>query len=56
MMVKKESFFKGVKLEMEKMSWLIKEELFKYIIIVVLIVIFFLVFFYVLDIGINVLK
>lgn len=55
-MVKKESFFKGVKFEMEKISWLMKEELFKYIVIVVFIVIFFLVFFYVLDLGIIVLK
>ncbi|MCG2177907.1 preprotein translocase subunit SecE [Staphylococcus epidermidis] len=55
-MAKKESFFKGVKLEMEKTSWPTKEELFKYTIIVVSTVIFFLVFFYALDIGINALK
>lgn len=53
MMAKKESFFKGVKSEMEKTSWPTKEELFKYTIIVVSTVIFFLVFFYALDIGIN---
>ena len=52
----KESFFKGVKSEMEKTSWPTKEELFKYTIIVVSTVIFFLVFFYALDIGINALK
>ena len=56
MMAKKESFFKGVKSEMEKTSWPTKEELFKYIIIVVSTVKFFLVFFYALDIGINALK
>ena len=56
MMAKKESFFKGVKSEMEKTSWPTKEELFKYTIIVVSTVIFFLVFFYALDIGINALK
>ena len=55
-MAKKESFFKGVKSEMEKTSWQNKEELFKYTIIVVSTVIFFLVFFYALDIGINALK
>ena len=54
-MAKKESFFKGVKSEMEKTSWPTKEELFKYTIIVVSTVIFFLVFFYALDIGINAL-
>ena len=56
MMAKKESFFKGVKSEMEKTSWPTKEELFKYTIIVVSTVIFFLVFFYAFDIGINALK
>ena len=56
MVAKKESFFKGVKSEMEKTSWPTKEELFKYTIIVVSTVIFFLVFFYALDIGINTLK
>ncbi|MCG2389475.1 preprotein translocase subunit SecE [Staphylococcus epidermidis] len=55
-MAQKESFFKGVKSEMEKTSWPTKEELFKYTIIVVSTVIFFLVFFYALDIGINALK
>ena len=55
-MAKKESFFKGVKSEMETTSWPTKEELFKYTIIVVSTVIFFLVFFYALDIGINALK
>ncbi|MGC7735740.1 preprotein translocase subunit SecE [Staphylococcus epidermidis] len=55
-MAKIESFFKGVKSEMEKTSWPTKEELFKYTIIVVSTVIFFLVFFYALDIGINALK
>ena len=55
-MAKKESFFKGVKSEMEMTSWPTKEELFKYTIIVVSTVIFFLVFFYALDIGINALK
>lgn len=43
-MAKKESFFKGVKSEMEKTSWPTKEELFKYTVIVVSTVIFFLVF------------
>ena len=56
MMAKKESFFKGVKSEMEKTSWPTKEELFKYTIIVVSTVIFILVFFYALVIGINALK
>ena len=52
-MAKKESFFKGVKSEMEKTSWPTKEELFKYTIIVVSTVVFFLAFFYVLDLGIG---
>lgn len=55
-MAKKESFFKGVKSEMEKTSWPTKEELFKYTVIVVSTVIFFLVFFYALDLGITALK
>ncbi|MDU6000427.1 MAG: preprotein translocase subunit SecE [Staphylococcus aureus] len=55
-MAKKESFFKGVKSEMEKTSWPTKEELFKYPVIVVSTVIFFLVFFYALDLGITALK
>ena len=37
----KESFFQGVKSEMEKTSWPTKEELFKYTVIVVATVIFF---------------
>ena len=49
----KESFFQGVKSEMEKTSWPTKEELFKYTVIVVATVIFFMVFFWVLDIGIG---
>ena len=49
----KESFFQGVKNEMEKTSWPTKEELFKYTVIVVATVIFFMVFFWVLDVGIG---
>jgi preprotein translocase subunit SecE len=49
----KESFFQGVKSEMEKTSWPTKEELFKYTVIVVATVIFFMVFFWVLDVGIG---
>lgn len=56
LVAKKESFFQGVKSEMEKTSWPTKEELFKYTVIVVSIVIFFLVFFYALDLGITALK
>ncbi|MDW3894606.1 preprotein translocase subunit SecE [Staphylococcus saprophyticus] len=52
-MAKKESFFQGVKSEMEKTSWPTKEELFKYTLIVVATVVFFLVFFYALDLGIG---
>ncbi|ASE57960.1 preprotein translocase subunit SecE [Staphylococcus saprophyticus] len=52
-MAKKESFFQGVKSEMEKTSWPTKEELFKYTVIVVATVVFFLVFFYALDLGIG---
>ena len=40
----KDSFFQGVKSEMEKTSWPTKEELFKYTVIVVSTVIFFMVF------------
>ena len=49
----KESFFQGVKSEMEKTSWPTKEEHFKYTVIVVATVIFFMVFFWVLDVGIG---
>ena len=49
----KESFFQGVKSEMEKTSWPTKEELFKYTVIVVATVIFFMVFFWVLVVGIG---
>lgn len=49
----KESFFQGVKSEMEKTSWPTKEELFKYTVIVVSTVIFFMVFFWLLDVGIG---
>lgn len=49
----KESFFQGVKSEMEKTRWPTKEELFKYTVIVVATVIFFMVFFWVLDVGIG---
>lgn len=52
-MAKKESFFQGLKSEMEKTSWPTKEELFKYTVIVVATVVFFLVFFYALDLGIG---
>ncbi|MFC0136302.1 preprotein translocase subunit SecE [Staphylococcus petrasii] len=49
----KESFFQGVKSEMEKTSWPTKEKLFKYTVIVVSTVIFFMVFFWLLDVGIG---
>ncbi|UXR69803.1 MULTISPECIES: preprotein translocase subunit SecE [unclassified Staphylococcus] len=52
-MAKKESFFQGVKSEMEKTSWPTGPELVKYTTIVVLTVVFFLLFFYGLDIGIG---
>ncbi|AKS67876.1 preprotein translocase subunit SecE [Staphylococcus schleiferi] len=52
-MPKKESFFRGVKSEMEKTSWPTGPELVKYTTIVVMTVLFFLLFFYGLDIGIG---
>ncbi|HHU6750265.1 TPA: preprotein translocase subunit SecE [Staphylococcus pseudintermedius] len=52
-MPKKESFFQGVKSEMEKTSWPTGPELVKYTIIVVMTVLFFLLFFWGLDIGIG---
>ncbi|EKU47408.1 preprotein translocase subunit SecE [Staphylococcus massiliensis] len=52
-MAKKESFFQGVKSEMEKTSWPTGKELGKYTSIVVTTVLFFLLFFYGLDIGIG---
>ncbi|QLK85336.1 preprotein translocase subunit SecE [Staphylococcus sp. 17KM0847] len=52
-MAKKESFFQGVKSEMEKTSWPTGPELVKYTTIVVFTVVFFLLFFYGLDIGIG---
>ncbi|AVQ34127.1 preprotein translocase subunit SecE [Staphylococcus muscae] len=52
-MAKKESFFQGVKSEMEKTSWPTGPELVKYTTIVVCTVVFFLLFFYGLDIGIG---
>ena len=55
-MAKKDSFFQGVKSEMEKTSWPTKEELFKYTVIVVSTVIFFLVFFFFFYLGITALK
>ncbi|HAR6398975.1 preprotein translocase subunit SecE [Staphylococcus pseudintermedius] len=52
-MLKKESFFQGVKSEMEKTSWPTGPELVKYTTIVVMTVLFFLLFFWGLDIGIG---
>ncbi|ARJ51085.1 preprotein translocase subunit SecE [Staphylococcus lutrae] len=52
-MPKKESFFQGVKSEMEKTSWPTGSELVKYTTIVVMTVLFFLLFFWGLDIGIG---
>ncbi|MDK3897046.1 preprotein translocase subunit SecE [Staphylococcus pseudintermedius] len=52
-MPKKESFFQGVKSEMEKTSWPTGPELVKYTTIVVMTVLFFLLFFWGLDIGID---
>ncbi|WP_438453715.1 preprotein translocase subunit SecE [Staphylococcus pseudintermedius] len=52
-MPKKESFFQGVKSEMEKTSWPTGPELVKYTTIVVMTVLFFLLFFWALDIGIG---
>ncbi|WP_086428486.1 preprotein translocase subunit SecE [Staphylococcus cornubiensis] len=52
-MPKKESFFQGVKSEMEKTSWPTGPELVKYTTIVVMTVMFFLLFFWGLDIGIG---
>ncbi|MDO5375025.1 preprotein translocase subunit SecE [Staphylococcus rostri] len=52
-MAKKESFFQGVKSEMEKTSWPTGPELVKYTTIVVSTVVFFLLFFYGLDIAIG---
>ena len=49
----KDSFFQGVKSEMEKTSWPTKEELLKYTVMLFSKVIFFMVFFWVLDIGIG---
>lgn len=52
-MPKKESFFQGIKSEMEKTSWPTGPELVKYTTIVVMTVLFFLLFFWGLDIGIG---
>ncbi|HCT0481008.1 TPA: preprotein translocase subunit SecE [Staphylococcus pseudintermedius] len=52
-MPKKESFFQGVKSEMEKTSWPTGPGLVKYTTIVVMTVLFFLLFFWGLDIGIG---
>jgi preprotein translocase subunit SecE len=46
-------FFRNVAIEMQKVSWPRKKELYKYTVTVVTTVLFFIIFFTIIDLGIT---
>jgi preprotein translocase subunit SecE len=46
-------FFRNVAIEMQKVSWPRKKELYKYTVTVVTTVLFFILFFTIIDLGIT---
>ncbi len=53
---KKESFFKGIKLELKKVSWPDKKDIIKYSLATLLFCIVVVVFFQLLNLGLSVVK
>ncbi len=53
---KKEGFFKGIKLELKKVSWPSKKEVFKYSVATLVFCVIVMVFFQILDLGLSVVK
>ena len=53
---KKENFFKGVKLELKKVTWPSKKEVFKYSMATLVFCIVVMVFFQALNFGLSIIK
>lgn len=53
---KKESFFKGIKLELKKVTWPSKKEVLKYSLATLVFCIVVMAFFQLLDLGLSVIK
>ncbi len=53
---KKEGFFKGIKLELKKVTWPSKKEVFKYSVATLVFCVIVMAFFQVLDLGLSVVK
>ena len=53
---KKEGFFKGIKLELKKVTWPSKKEVLKYSIATLIFCIVVMAFFQLLDLGLSVVK
>ena len=53
---KKESFFKGLKLELKKVTWPDKKDIIKYSVATLLFCIVVVVFFQLLNLGLSVVK
>lgn len=53
---KKESFLKGVRLELKKVTWPTKKDVFKYSIATLIFCVVVMIFFQILDLGLSVIK
>lgn len=53
---KKEGFFKGIRLELKKVTWPSKKEVFKYSVATLVFCIIVVIFFQLLDLGLSVIK
>lgn len=53
---KKEGFFKGIKLELKKVTWPSKKEVFKYSMATLVFCIVVMAFFQILDLGLSIVK
>lgn len=54
--VKKERFLKGVKLELKKVTWPSKKEIFKYSVATLIFCFIVVTFFQLLDLGLSIIK
>lgn len=53
---KREGFFKGIRLELKKVTWPSKKEVLKYSVATLVLCIVVMVFFQLLDLGLSVVK
>ena len=53
---KREGFFKGIKMELKKVTWPKKKEVFKYSIATLVFCIIVVLFFQLLDLGLSIVK